>query len=157
MDWHPGSPYGGDRLSFLWLVHSHGTFNLSRRPFRVFYKKQKSSRGRNYCCSTQWFRRCSKPQSEKETTWAPTSSMSWHFDFSCESAIRASASWSHAESLTHIHRGQSIFGWICFFLKMLHSSINMPNPYLFCSPHRLVLASCSTVRGLAATDWKPCC
>jgi len=39
---------------------------------------------------------------------------------------------------------------------MLHSSINMPKPYMFCSPHRPALASCSAVRSLAATGWKPC-
>lgn len=82
-------------------------------------------------------------------TQAPTSSTSWHFHFFCQSASRASASWNHFESLTHTHRGQSIFGWICYILKTLHSSTHMPKPYLFCSSQRLVLTSCSTVRDLA--------
>lgn len=141
---------------FLGLVHSRGIFNLSWIHFQCFTRSRKAPGGRSYCCSMRWFRRCSKPQPGKEVTWALTSSTSWPFHFSCESASRASASWTHAESLTHIQRGQSIFGWSCYFLKMLHSSINTPKPYLFCSPHRLVLASCSTVRGLAATGWKPC-
>lgn len=65
---------------------------------------------------------------------------------------RALASWSHAGSLTQTHRGQSIFGWICCFLKILHSSISMPKPSLFTTQ----AVSCfSTVRGLAVVDWKP--
>lgn len=56
------------------LVHSHGTCYLYQTPFSVFYKKQELSRGRHYCCSMWWFRRCSKPQLGKEMTPALTSS-----------------------------------------------------------------------------------
>lgn len=130
MDWHPSSPCGSD-IHFLCLVHSDGNFVLE--TLSVAYKKQKSFRGGNYCCSMRWFRRCSKAQPGNETTWAPNSCMSWNFYF-CKWAGQALASWSHAESLAHRHGRQWIFGWICLFLKTLHSSLICQNHTCFVHP-----------------------
>lgn len=145
LDWHPGSH--AEVTDFHVLVHSPGTCYLYQTPFPVFYKKQKISRGRHYCCSMWWFRRCSKPQLGKEMTPALTSCFTSPLMAELWPAGATLGAW-----LRLIGENQLLAGFAVF--KKYYTALLVCQNHT-CSPHRLLLASGSPVRGLAAVDWKP--
>lgn len=141
--WHPADQ--AEVTDFHFLMHTHSI--LSWKSSRGFLNSRKVPGKELFAAACDCLE--APPTAAREGA-EPSSHLphSWHFHF-CKAASRAVASWNHSESLTH--RGQSkphCSGWICYFLKMFQMSINMPKPS-FCSSHRQVLTSCSSVKGLA--------